>query len=103
MRVPPSHQGQGLGSLLLNWRLSEARRQGKKVFLMASPQGRGLYLKWGFEVVGEVKLRIAEFLDEEELRVWEGKRNEIQRKREEVYVQSLMVWDPVEEWKRVEK
>ncbi|CZR63664.1 uncharacterized protein PAC_13561 [Phialocephala subalpina] len=97
MRVLPEHQGKGLGSLLLNWRLSEARKEKKKVFLMASPQGRGLYLKWGFRVLGEVNLRIADFLDENELMEWRKEREGLGSKemqREEVYVQSVMVWEP---------
>jgi predicted N-acetyltransferase YhbS len=99
MRVLPSHQGKGLGSLLLKWRLEEARKQKRKVFLSASPQGRYLYSKHGFQVVGEVNMRIRDYLDDEEWGVWckerKGLREE-EREKEEVYVQSFMVWDPEE-------
>lgn len=94
MRVLPQYQGKGLGSMLLNWRLSEARKEGKKVFLTASPQGRGLYLKWGFKVLGEVRLQLREFMDDGEWESWMKERSEVERKMEEVYVQSIMVWDP---------
>lgn len=99
MRVAPTHQGKGLGSLLLKWRLEEARKSTRKIFLSASPQGRYLYLKYGFKVIGQVEMRIRDYLDEEERRAWCEERrgmSEEQREREEVYVQSFMVWNPEE-------
>lgn len=100
LRNLPTHQNLGLGSLLLKWRLKEALNQKKKVYLTASPQGKYLYLKFGFKVIGEVRMRIRDYLNEEEWRVWCEERSQEQREREGVYVQSFMVWDPEEEgWK----
>lgn len=97
MRVLPTHQGKGLGSLLLKWRLEEARKAKRKVFLSASPQGRYLYSKFGFKIIGEVKMRIRDYLDEEEWKAWCEKMKDStdgERRKEEIYVQSFMVWDP---------
>lgn len=47
----PDYHGRGLGSMLLQWGLDRADRDGLEVYLSASPAGRPLYEKRGFQVV----------------------------------------------------
>lgn len=46
--VSPQHQRKGIGALLLEDGLREADVQGLQVVLGASPEGIGLYRKYGF-------------------------------------------------------
>lgn len=46
----PSHQGRGVGSLLLNWGLQKADEEGLVCYLNASEAGKRMYEKRGFEV-----------------------------------------------------
>jgi GNAT superfamily N-acetyltransferase len=75
IRVLPSYQGKGVGSMLLRWGLQKASQSGKRVFLQASPESRDLFLRNGFEVEGEVRMTLGEY-------------GEVG-----VYIQSVMVWD----------
>lgn len=52
--VSPKHHKRGAGARLLEWGLSQARASGEKVFLEATPAGMGLYLRHGFQEVGEL-------------------------------------------------
>jgi GNAT superfamily N-acetyltransferase len=49
--VHDSYQGKGLGSKLLKWGLARADAEGLEVYLSASPAGKPLYEKNGFQVV----------------------------------------------------
>jgi hypothetical protein len=60
--------------MLLRRGLEKAELLGKRVFLLASPEGRFLYAKYGFEVVGEVTMDFEEY----------GVQG--------TYVQSAMIW-----------
>lgn len=49
--VDPAHQRRGLGSRLVEWGLARADELGVEAFLTASPFGKPLYEKQGFQVV----------------------------------------------------
>jgi len=53
----PDHQRRGAGSMLVQWAADEADRLGLEVFIEASPPGRILYSKFGFEAVKEVMFK----------------------------------------------
>jgi ribosomal protein S18 acetylase RimI-like enzyme len=74
MRVLPSYQGNGLGEMLLRWELERAREMGKRVILIASPEGAGLYKKYGFVELEKLTMNLEEY----------GGRGS--------YVQTIMVW-----------
>jgi predicted N-acetyltransferase YhbS len=74
MRVLPDYQGRGLGDMLLRWELKKAELSSKRIFLLSSPEGRGLYAKHGFETVSTVTMDLEEY----------GAQG--------VYTQSAMVW-----------
>ncbi|RAL03880.1 GNAT family N-acetyltransferase [Aspergillus ibericus CBS 121593] len=46
----PEYNGQGIGSRLLRWGLERADAAGVETFLSSTPQGRGLYERYGFRV-----------------------------------------------------
>jgi predicted N-acetyltransferase YhbS len=52
--VNPRYQGQGMGSMLLRWGCDMADTDGQDTFLIASPAGILLYLKFGFNTVREI-------------------------------------------------
>lgn len=55
--LDPSKQGMGLGSLLLKGALQIIDEQGKLAYLESSnPQNISLYLRHGFEVMGEIQV-----------------------------------------------
>ena len=59
LRILAVHSGfqrKRFGCILLDWGLNLARKRGEKVYLEASPSGKGLYLKKGFQVVGDLIL-----------------------------------------------
>ncbi|KAF2869230.1 acyl-CoA N-acyltransferase, partial [Massariosphaeria phaeospora] len=47
----PGYRRRGIGSMLLEWGLQTAKDLGVEVWLNATPQGKPLYEKYGFEVV----------------------------------------------------
>lgn len=57
LAVHPAFQKRGVGGELVEWGLSQARKEKTKVGVMSSPLGKGLYLKKGFEDLGELVLR----------------------------------------------
>jgi GNAT superfamily N-acetyltransferase len=54
LAVHPEFQGRGIGTALLDWGLNHARERGEKVYLEATPSGEKLYLKKGFQKVGDL-------------------------------------------------
>ena len=54
--MDPQHQRKGIGRMLLDWGLSRAASENKDCYLMATPAGRPLYTKRGFEVVRTVPI-----------------------------------------------
>ena len=72
LAVNPEFQRKGIGGILVNWGLKHARERNERAYLEASDFGKGLYLKLGFKVVGD-------------LQVTEG---------EEGFTLPCMVWDP---------
>jgi len=55
--LDPSKQGMGLGSLILKEALQVIDEQGKLAYLQSSnPQNISLYLRHGFEVIGEIQV-----------------------------------------------
>ncbi|KAJ5900014.1 Acyl-CoA N-acyltransferase [Penicillium taxi] len=49
--VHPSYQGRGLAGKLLRWGLERADEQGVEVYLNATPSGRPVYAKHGFQAL----------------------------------------------------
>ncbi|KAB2575427.1 Puromycin N-acetyltransferase [Lasiodiplodia theobromae] len=49
----PDYQGKGLGAALVKWGLEQAEKDGVPVYLEATPSGKFLYAKLGFETVIE--------------------------------------------------
>ena len=78
MRVSPTYQRQGLGGMLLEWGLKEAREREKRVVLISSPMGRGLYERNGFKSVTEFVIDLGKFGGEgiytPSAMVWNGER-----------------------------
>lgn len=70
LAVHPSHQGRGIGSLLLNWGLEKADTEGLAVYLTASEAGKRMYDKRGFEVRRVVEWDRAEWGGEGVDRYW---------------------------------
>jgi len=61
--------------MLLKWGLQQADKHGKRIFVLASPEAKGLYEKHGFVSVGDVTMDLEEY------------------GAEGVYVQTAMLWD----------
>ncbi|PYI11678.1 hypothetical protein BO78DRAFT_303362 [Aspergillus sclerotiicarbonarius CBS 121057] len=52
----PEFNGRGIGSRLLRWGLDRADTAGVETFLASTPQGRGLYERYGLRVVREYEV-----------------------------------------------
>ncbi|PWY77404.1 acyl-CoA N-acyltransferase [Aspergillus heteromorphus CBS 117.55] len=52
----PAHQGHGIGTTMLRWGMERADAAGRGIYLEASREGRGLYERLGWGVVGEVEV-----------------------------------------------
>ena len=72
--VDPEMQGRGIGGMLVDWGLKNARKEGVPATVLASQVGRLLYRKKGFEHVGMNK--VAEGVEGEYL-IWREKGNEL--------------------------
>jgi ribosomal protein S18 acetylase RimI-like enzyme len=59
--VSPECQRQGIGNLLMQEGLKEVDRLGLQCVLGASPEGEGLYKKYGFEEVEVMELKLWEY------------------------------------------
>ncbi|EGS22577.1 uncharacterized protein CTHT_0010460 [Thermochaetoides thermophila DSM 1495] len=53
MWFDPQHQRRGVGRMLIQHGLELAAKDGRDAFLIGTPEGRCLYQKLGFEVIGE--------------------------------------------------
>ncbi|TQV94446.1 hypothetical protein V2A60_005489 [Cordyceps javanica] len=51
VHTDPAHQRRGAGALMMAWGVKEADKRGLTSYVQASPQGQGLYAKFGFELV----------------------------------------------------
>lgn len=60
LAVHPGYQRRGVGGELVRWGLNQARATKSKVYVWSSPLGRGLYLKEGFQISGELILHEGE-------------------------------------------
>lgn len=47
----PDYHGRGIASMLLKWGLDRADQEGLEAYLSASPSGRPLYEKRGFQLL----------------------------------------------------
>ncbi len=56
LAVLPSYQRCGVGSKLMDWGLPQADELKLPAYLEASPMGKGLYIKKGFQEVCEFEL-----------------------------------------------
>ncbi|KAH6716437.1 acyl-CoA N-acyltransferase [Leptodontidium sp. MPI-SDFR-AT-0119] len=61
MCVLPSYQRQGIGSTMLEKVLEIASFEKRGVFLKATPKGKGLYEKNGFQVMAEARVNLKEY------------------------------------------
>jgi ribosomal protein S18 acetylase RimI-like enzyme len=55
MAVSPSHQRQGIGSMMMQRICEEIDQHGRSSYVLAAPEGVKLYSKFGFEIVGRVE------------------------------------------------
>ena len=56
LTINPEYQRRGVGGKLLEWGTQQADKHNEKIYLEASPAGRGLYLRHGFEIVGTLEV-----------------------------------------------
>lgn len=54
LAIDPTYQGKGIGKMLMQWGCEQSDRDGLPLYLEATPAGRGLYEKCGFESVEEL-------------------------------------------------
>ncbi|KAB5542472.1 acyl-CoA N-acyltransferase [Coniochaeta sp. 2T2.1] len=52
LAVDPAYQGRGVGKMLVQWGVDQAKAQGKGLFLSATPAGKPFYERIGLEDVG---------------------------------------------------
>lgn len=53
LAIDPGQQRRGIGRMLVDHGLELAAKDGKDVYLVATPAGRGLYHSFGFRDIGE--------------------------------------------------
>ncbi|ATY60884.1 Acyl-N-acyltransferase [Cordyceps militaris] len=51
VHTDPAHQRRGAGALTMAWGTKEADARGLPAYVQASPQGQGLYAKFGFALI----------------------------------------------------
>ncbi|KAF5714752.1 hypothetical protein FGLOB1_3368 [Fusarium globosum] len=54
----PDFRRRGAASMICEWGQKEADRDGKSLSLLATPMGKGLYLKLGYRVLGSVVVQV---------------------------------------------
>ena len=59
--VLPTHQRQGLGTLLINEGLAVADEHNARTYIEASPKGLALYLKLGWKPVDEIVIDMKQY------------------------------------------
>jgi GNAT superfamily N-acetyltransferase len=52
LSVDPAYQGRGIGKMLLQWGIEQARAQGTGLYLSATPAGRPFYERIGLKDAG---------------------------------------------------
>lgn len=67
LAVRPTHHRRGIGSMHLSWGSQEADKLGLPMFLEASPMGRPLYARHGYEPVADVPCDVREYGHPKEL------------------------------------
>ncbi|KAK4895111.1 hypothetical protein LTR27_006717 [Elasticomyces elasticus] len=67
LAVHPDHQRRGLGAMQLKVGLAKADELGVQAYLESSPQGKGLYAKYGFEETGIMEFDARKFGKAEEM------------------------------------
>ena len=58
LAVHPDYQQCGIGTSVVNWGVEVARAEQVPVVLFATPVGKKLYLKFGFEDVGSERVQV---------------------------------------------
>lgn len=61
LAVEPAYQRRGIGSKLMEQGLAEADRLGLQCILGASPEGEGLYERYGFRLVEVMGFKLWEY------------------------------------------
>ncbi|KAH8904668.1 acyl-CoA N-acyltransferase [Coniochaeta sp. PMI_546] len=56
LAVDPEYQGRGVGRMLVQWGIEQAKAQGKGLFLSATPAGKPFYSRLGLKDVGAFEL-----------------------------------------------
>lgn len=54
----PDFRRRGAASMICEWGQKEADKDGKSLSLLATPMGKGLYLKLGYHVLGSVVVQV---------------------------------------------
>ena len=61
LEVHPDYQRKGAGKMLVEWGVDAADRLGLPCWLQATPQGHGLYRKYGFVDVGKMDIDMSKY------------------------------------------
>ena len=54
--VDPAYQGRGVGKMLVQWGIEQAKAQGKGIFLTATPVGKPFYKRMGLHDAGAFEI-----------------------------------------------
>lgn len=60
----PDYQHRGCASMLIQWGLGLADRENARVYLEATPAGKGLYRRFGWEQIDEIVIHLEEYGEE---------------------------------------
>ena len=84
MAVEPEHRRRGIGKLLMDWGIAKVDELGIESFIEASPLGRSLYEKWGYQTV----MKLGFFIPS-------GKREDWNKYAHEMMIQDwFAMWRP---------
>ena len=71
MYADPARLGEGLGALLMDWALGEARARGGTEVLLSvysdNPEAQRFYNRYGFEKIAEIDFYVGNHRDDEYL------------------------------------